>query len=198
MCEAPHPNELLCHVTSNARSQFVAVGVHFLIFGHLRNTEAFCAILFMAFSSAKLLRSALDFGKERAASRSGTKADTPRSRRVIKLDGTETIVLELRENPYSEPIACTPHWTSLHGFLHDHPRFCSFYEWLFPAISVQGYAVETVVAVSSFFCALSGISQGITGAGGPPRIIAYSLLDISKGAIRGLTGIVLVSCFSLL
>jgi hypothetical protein len=178
--------------------QFVAVGVHFLIFGHLRNTEAFCATLFMAFSSVKLLLSSLDFGKERAASCTGAKADTPRSRRVVKLDETETLVLELQESPYSETITGTPHWPSFREFLRDRPRFCSFYESIFPAISVHGYAVETVVVVSSFFCALSGISQGITGAGGPPRIVAYSMLDISKGAIRGLTGIVLVSCFSLL
>jgi hypothetical protein len=152
----------------------------------------------MAFSSVKLLRSSLDFGVERAASYSGSKADTPRSRRVIKLDESETVVLELREDPYSELITGTPHWPSIRGFLQEHPRFCSYYECLFPAVSVQGYAVESVIVVSSFFCALSGISQGITGAGGPPRIVAYSLLDISKGAIRGLTGIVLVSCFSLL
>jgi hypothetical protein len=183
---------------SDCWSQFVALGVHFLIFGHLRNTEALCATLFMAFSSAKLLRSSLDFGIERAASYSGTKADTPRSRRVVKLDETETVVLESKEDPYSESITGTPHWPSLRGFLQDHPRFCSYYECLFPAVSVQGYAVETVAVVSSFFCALSGISQGITGSGGTPRIVAYSVLDISKGAIRGLTGIVLVSCISLL
>jgi hypothetical protein len=178
--------------------QFVAVGVHFLIFGHIRNTEAFCATLFMAFSSVKLLRSSLEFGNERAASRSGTKADTPRSRRVVKLDETETIVAESQEDADSELITGTPHWPSVRGFLHDHPRFRQYYECLFPAISVQGHAVETVVLVSSFCSALSGISQGITGSSGPPRILAYTVLDISKGAIRGLAGINLFSSVGLL
>ena len=155
-------------------------------------------MMFMAFSFVKLLRSSFDFGKERAASLYGTKADTPRSRRVMKLDDTETLVLELKDRPYSESKTGTPHWPVVQSFLQDRPLFRSVYERLFPAISVQGCAVETILLVSSFFCALSGISQGMTGAGGPPRIIAYSVLDFSKGAIRGLTAMNLVSCLSLL
>ncbi len=178
--------------------QFVAVGVHFLIFGHLRNIETCCAMLFMAFSSVKLLQSSFDFGKERMARAIGTKADTPRSRQIIKFDETETLVLELQDGPFSETKTGTPHWHALHGFLQDHPRLRSCYECLFPAISVQGYAVETIVVVSSLFCALSGISQGTTGSGGPPRIVAYTVLDFSKGAIRGLTAINLVSSLSVL
>jgi hypothetical protein len=188
----------LFQITYNDRPQFVAVGVHLLIFGHLRDTEAFCAMTFMAFSFVKLLRSSFDFGKERAASLYGTKADTPRSRRVMKLDDTETLVLELKDGPYSESKTGTPHWPVVQSFLQDRPLFRSVYERLFPAISVHGCAVETILLVSSFSCALSGISQGMTGAGGPPRIIAYSVLDFSKGAIRGLTAMNLVSCLSLL
>jgi hypothetical protein len=180
------------------RPQFVAVGVHFLIFGHIRTAELFCAVLFMSFSFARIVQASLDFGKERDASVSCSLADTPRFHRRIKLDETETVVLELQESPSSEAITGTPHWPIVNGSLQNHPRFRSLYERLFPAISVRGYAVETVILLASFFCALSGISQGLTGAGGPPRIVAYSVLDVSKGAIRGLTGIVLVSCLSLL
>jgi hypothetical protein len=155
-------------------------------------------MLFMAFSCVKLLQSSFDFGKERVASLYGTKADTPRLRRVIKFDDTETLVLELKDGPYSETKTGPPHWPVLQSFLQDRPLLRSVYERLFPAISVQGYAVETIIIMSSFFCALSGIAQGMTGAGGPPRIVAYSVLEFSKGAIRGLTAMNLVSCLSLL
>jgi hypothetical protein len=169
-----------------------------LIFGRMRTAEKFCAALFMAFSFARIVQASLDFGKERDASVAGKIADTPRLRRRIKLDETETVVLELQKSPDSEVITGTPHWPIVNASLQNHPRFRSWYESLFPAISVRGYTVETVILVFSFFCAASGVSQGLTGAGGPPRIVAYSVLDVSKGAIRGLTGIVLVSCLSLL
>jgi hypothetical protein len=178
--------------------QFIAAGVHLLIFGEVRNTTAYCAVLFMSFSSVKIIQATLDFGKERHASSSGSTADTPRLQRKIKLDASETLVLEFQQSPYSETMMGTPHWPIVNSFLLEHPRFRSFYEVLFPAISVRGYAVETVVLVVTFCCALSGMSQGVTGAGGPPRIVAYSVLDISKGSIRGLTSIGLVSNLSLL
>ena len=149
----------------------------------------------MAFAFFKLLASILDFGKERnvALGRSSI-TDTPRLRRRVKLDETETLVLELQTTSYDETIVGTPHWPSVSNFLQGHPRLCAVYERLFPAISIQGYAVETVILVLACFSVPSGLAQGVTGSGGPPIIIAYSLVDPTKGAIRGFQGLLFVSC----
>jgi hypothetical protein len=152
----------------------------------------------MAFSFCRIVQYSFDFGKERDASASGRIADTPRLQRKICLDETETVVLELQASADSESMLGTPHWPSAAHFLHNHPRLRSWYETLFPAVSVAGYTVETVLLVLAFFVALSGISQGVTGAGGPPRVMAYSLLDLSKGATRGLIVSVFFACSSLL
>ena len=166
----------------------------FLLFGYVRTIEASCAAFFMAFAFFKLLASILDFGKERnvALGRSSI-ACTPRLRRRVKLDETETLVLELQTTSYDETIVGTPHWPSVSNFLQGHPRLCAVYERLFPAISLQGYSVETVILVLACFSAPSGLAQGITGTGGPPIIVAYSLLDPTKGAILGLSGLVFVT-----
>jgi hypothetical protein len=154
--------------------------------------------MFMAFSFCKIIQFSFDFGKERAASSVGTLADTPRFKRKLRLDESETIVLEQQESPNSETFIGTPHWPVATEFLRDRPRLRFWYETLFPAISVSGYAVETVVVVLSFFSALAGAAQGLTGAGGPPRIAAFSFMDISKGASRGLTASVFYASLSLL
>jgi hypothetical protein len=178
--------------------QFISIGVHILIVGNIRKTESYCALLFMSFSFLKIIQSSIDFGKERCAAISGSICDTPRSQRKVQLDESETVVLGVRDSACSEAIIGTPHWSGVTGFLGDHPWFCSVYHSVFPALSVRGYAVESIIIVFAVFCAVSGISQGVTGAGGPPRIVAYSLLDISKGAIRGLAVVNLISCLSLL
>jgi hypothetical protein len=152
----------------------------------------------MLFSLGKIIQFSIDFGKERAASIFGTVADTPRSKRKVHMDDTETVVLGIQETHYSEMVTGTPHWSIVRGCLQNNPRFCSWYETFLPAISVRGYAVESVVLAFSIVYALSGMAQGVTGAGGPPRIAAFTLLDISKGACRGLTGPLLISNLSLL
>ena len=181
-------------VAPHACLQFVDIGVSFLVDGYIRTVEASCASLFMAFAFFKLIASSLEFGKERNVALGRSSADTPRLRRRVKLDETETLVLELQATPYDETFVGTPHWPSVSDFLQGHPRLCAVYERLFPAISIQGYAVETVILVLACFSIPSGLAQGITGAGGPPIIIAYSLLDPTKGAIRGLSGLVFVTC----
>ena len=148
----------------------------------------------MAFSFFKLILSSLDFGKERNVALGMSGADTPRLRRKVKLDETETLVLELQASAYEEIVVGTPHWPSVSDFLQGHPRLCAVYELLFPAISMQGHSVETVILVLSLFSVFSGIAQGISGAGGPPTIVAYSLVDPTKGAIRGLSGLRAVTC----
>ena len=121
-------------------------------------------------------------------------ADTPRLMRRVKLDETETLVLELQATPSNGTIVGTPHWPLVSDFLQRHPRLCAVYERLFPAISMKGYSVETVLVVLSCFSVASGLAAGITGAGGPPTIVAYSIVDPSKGAIRGLVGLRVVTC----
>jgi hypothetical protein len=174
--------------------QFVTIGVSLLVYGHIRTAETFCACLFMSFAFFKLLASALDFGKERSAAPGRSSADTPRLRRKVKLDETETLVFELQATPSDDTIVGTPHWPSVSDFLQRHPRLRAVYERLFPAISLKGYSVETVIVVLSCFSVASGLSAGITGASGPPTIIAYSTVDATKGAIRGLIGLRVVSC----
>ena len=195
-------HNIVCCIVLRPKShgclQFLAVGIHFLVFGHVRSIECCCAVLFMAFSFCRIVQFSFDFGKERHASAVGRTADTPRQQRKIHLDETETVVLELQDSPDSETLFGTPHWPSAAHFLQNHPRLRSWYETLFPAVSVAGYTVETILLVLSFFVALSGISQGVTGAGGPPRVIAYSLLDLSKGATRGLIVSVFFACSFLL
>jgi hypothetical protein len=189
---------ILCHKKIHFRLQFLAVGVHFLIFGHVKSIEAFSAALFMSFSLIKIIQFSIDFGKERAASITGTIADTPRSKRKVQMDDTETVVLGVQESHYHEMMMGTPHWSVVHGYLQNNPRFCSWYEKFFPAVSVRGYAVESVVLAFSFFYALSGMAQGVTGSGGPLRIAAFTLMDISKGACRGMTWPALINSLLLL
>ena len=148
----------------------------------------------MSFAFFELLASSLDIGKERNVALGRSSADTPRLRRRVKLDETETLVFELQATPYDETIAGTPHWPLVSDFLQRHPRLCAVYERLFPAISMKGYSVETVLVVLSCFSVASGLAAGITGAGGPPTIVAYSIVDPSKGAIRGLVGLRVVTC----
>ena len=148
----------------------------------------------MSFAFFKLIASSLDFGKERNVALGRSGADTPRLRRRVKLDETETLVFELQATPYEETIAGTPHWPSVSNFLQRHPLLCAVYERIFPAISMKGYSVETVLVVLSCFSVASGLAAGITGAGGPPTIVAYSIVDPSKGAIRGLVGLRVVTC----
>jgi len=112
----------------------------------------------------------------------------------VKLDETETLVLELQASPHDDTVVGTPHWPLVSDFLHNHPRLCAVYERIFPAISVKGYSVETIILIFSFFRALSGIAQGMTGAGGPFTIASYSLFDPTKGAIRGLSGLIFINC----
>ena len=154
--------------------------------------------MFMAFSFCKIIQFSIDFGKEQAAAAAGTLADTPRLKRKIRLDESETVVLEQQESPYSEAVIGTPHWSVASEFLRDRPRLRFWYETLFPAISVSGYTVETVLVVLAFFSAIAGTAQGLTGAGGPPRIAAFSFMDVSKGASRGLTASVFYTSLSLL
>jgi hypothetical protein len=148
----------------------------------------------MSFSFCKLVLSSLDFGKERDAALGRSSGDTPRLRRRVKLDETDTLVLELQASPFDHTVVGTPHWPSVSNVLHDHPRLRAVYERIFPAISVKGYSVETVLLVLSCARSLSGITQGMMGAGGPPAIAAYALVDPTKGAIRGLSGLIFVTC----
>ena len=152
----------------------------------------------MSFSLIKIIQFSIDFGKERAALIFGTIADTPRSRRKVQMDDSETVVLGVQESHYSEMITGTPHWSIVHGYLQNNPRFCAWYERFLPAVSVRGYAVDSVVLAFSFFYALSGMAQGVTGSGGPLRIAAFTVLDISKGACRGMAWPILINSLSLL
>ena len=169
-----------------------------LIFGNVKTVEWFCAALFMLFSFSKLIQSSLNFGKERNIALGRFSMTTPRLRRQLALDETETLVLELQASPNAEIITGTPHWPSVSHFLQGRPRLCAVYERIFPAISMEGYSVETVLGIHSVFRALSGLSQGMTGAGGPPAIAAYAWFNPTKGAIRGLSGLGFVTCGSLM
>ena len=76
--------------------QCVDIGVTVLGYGYIRTVEASCAAFFMAFAFFKLLASSLEFGKERNVALGRISVDTPRLRRRVKLDETETLVLELQ------------------------------------------------------------------------------------------------------
>jgi hypothetical protein len=171
--------------------QFATVGVDILLHSDAKKLEAICAVLLMTFAAVKIIEATVDFGKERLAALVGDcTADTPRRCRKIKLDETETVVLELQETSHDSSRAGTPHWPIIRDFLNDNPRFQSLYDRIFPAISFRGYAVETVLAVLSLSCMASGVGQSFASSG-PPRIVAYNMLDVSKGAIRGLNGVLL-------
>lgn len=173
--------------------QFATVGLGFLLRSDADSLETTCALLLMAFSAVKLIESSVDFGKERVAALAGdSNAGTSRFRRKIKLDETETVVLELQETRYDSIRTGTPHWPVVRDFLHEHPRFQSLYERVFPPISFRGCAVETVLVVLCLSCVASGVGQSFASSG-PPRIVAYNLLEVSKGAIRGLNGVLVLS-----
>lgn len=169
------------------------MGVDLLLHSDAKHLEEICAVLLMAFSALKLIESSLDFGQERiAALVDNSTANTPRFRRKVKLDETETVVLELQETRYDAKRVGTPHWPIIRDFLNDNSRFQLMYERIFPAISFRGYAVETVLSVLCISCIASGVGQSFASSG-PPRIVAYNFLDVSKGAIRGLNGVLLIA-----
>jgi hypothetical protein len=160
-----------------------AAGVSFLIFGNAADTEAGCCMLFMAFAAVKIIAATLDYGKERQVLRAGQKSD--RARRIVEMDETDTIVLGIQETEFSEAATGTPHWPIVADVLEDHPRFQRVYEAVFPAISVRGFAVETVACTLLFFEGLAGFTQGLFGSG-IVKVLAFVTLDISKGAMRGM------------
>ena len=160
-----------------------AAGVSFLIFGNAADTEAGCCMLFMAFAAVKIIAATLDYGKERQVLRAGQKSD--RARRIVEMDETDTIVLGIQETEFSEAATGTPHWPIVAAVLEGHPRFQRVYEAVFPAISVRGFAVETVACTLLFFEGLGGFTQGLYGSG-IVKVLAFVTLDISKGAMRGM------------
>jgi len=160
-----------------------AAGVSFLIFGNAADTEAGCCMLFMAFAAVKIIAATLDYGKERQVLRSGQKSD--RARRIVKMDETETVVLGIQETELSEAATCTPHWPIVAAALEDHPRFQRVYETVFPAISVRGFAVETVACTLLFFEGLGGFTSGLFGSG-IVKVLAFVSMEFSKGAMRGM------------
>jgi hypothetical protein len=171
--------------------QFATVGVDLFLHSDATKLEAICAVLLMTFTAVKIIETTVDFGKERLAALVGNcTAETPRCFRKITLDETETVVLELQETSHGVSRTDTPHWPIIRDFLNYNPRFQSLYDRIFPAISFRGYAVETVLAVLSLSCMVSGVGQSFA-CSGPPRIVAYNVLDVSKGAIRGLNGVLL-------
>lgn len=160
-----------------------------LLHSDVVTTEAVCALFFMAFSAVKLVETSMAFGIERSGKQEGN-LTAPEFERRIKLDETETVVLELQENLKSACRTGTPHWPVIEHLLDDKPRLRTLYERILPSISFRGYAVETVLVVLSCSSILSGVGQSFASSG-PPRIIAYNMMDLSKGAIRGLNGILL-------
>ncbi len=157
----------------------------------VQRLEAICALFLMVFAAVNLIKTSVEFGKERIAVLVGNStAETPRLCGQIKLDETETVVLQLQETQESPSRAGTPHWPIIRDFVDDNPRFQSLYDRIFPAISIRGYAVETVLVVLSLSCMASGVGQSFASSG-PPRIVAYNMLEVSKGAIRGLNGVLL-------
>lgn len=154
-----------------------------LIYGDARVTEAGCCMLFMALAAAKIIAATLDYGKEREVLRAGQKSD--RVRRIVKLDDTETVVLGVQETEYSEAATGTPHWPIVAAFLQEHPRLQRVYEIIFPAISVRGFAVETVFGTITFFEGLAGFTAGLFGSG-IVKVLAFITMEFSKGAMRGM------------
>ena len=117
--------------------------------------------------------------------RSWRSQKSDRARRIVKMDETETVVLGIQETELSEAATGTPHWPIIAAALEDHPRFQRVYETVFPAISVRGFAVETVACTLLFFEGLGGFTQGLYGSG-IVKVLAFVTLDISKGAMRGM------------
>jgi hypothetical protein len=165
------------------RLQFVGFGVRMLIYGNAHFTEAGCCLLFMSLAAVKIIATTLDYGKERQTLRAGQKSN--RVRRIVKFDETETVVLGIQENEFSEADVCTPHWPLVSAFLENYPRLRHVYEAIFPAISVRGYAVETVICTLSFFEGLAGFTAGLFGSG-VVKVLAFIAMDFSKGAMRGM------------
>jgi hypothetical protein len=154
-----------------------------LIYGDAKVTEAGCCMLFMTLAAVKIIAATLDYGKEREVLRAGQKSD--RVRRIVKLDETETVVLGVQETEHSEAATGTPHWPIVAAFLQENPRLQRVYEIIFPAISVRGFAVETVFGTLMFFEGLAGFTAGLFGSG-IVKVLAFITMEFSKGAMRGM------------
>jgi hypothetical protein len=77
------------------------------------------------------------------------------------------------------------HWPKIQNYLNNN---CSknniiMYNRIFPPICQ--YTVETVLIALTICGATSGFLGGLIGTSSPPQLIAFSMLDLSKGSIRG-------------
>lgn len=76
----------------------------------------------------------------------------------------------------------------IHGYVSCSSAFSPPFQ--FKAI----YSVETVFLVNALFRALAGLSQGMTGGGGPARPSLLPTRYSIQGAIHGLSGLTFITC----
>jgi hypothetical protein len=98
--------------------QFAAVGVSLLLHSNVESTERICALFFMVFSAFKLTEISLKIGQRRNSERLGDVDAAPLFDRKIKLDETETVVLELQEGQNGAEVTNVPHWPIIRDFNH--------------------------------------------------------------------------------
>jgi hypothetical protein len=84
----------------------------------------------------------------------------------------------------SESVMLIPpvHWSSVDNCLQTSPTLKSWIEFLFPQICE--YSIETTICALLVCGLASGFLGGMMGTSAPPQLITFSLLSLTKGAIR--------------
>ena len=93
------------------------------------------------------------------------------------LDENQTYVTNPNMEMYHEPC--------LNNFYKRHPSFNNLLIRWFPQISESNISVELIIASLLTCGVFSGFLGGATGTSSPPQILTFTLLDMTKGSMRG-------------
>ena len=170
-------------------SVFEPAGVKMLLFDHTGAARHIIAAMFAVFAFWRANSGALDFGRARAAAASPEPLwnDTDASSGPpYTLDESETVVLHSRER-------WNAHWSYVEQLLNQHPTLRLIYESAFPRISETNKTTETAVLIIAGGFLLSGFMFGLASTGGPPMMVSFILLKVTKGGIRAIRN---VACFA--
>ena len=164
---------------------FESYGVQVLLFDHTGYARHFIGIAFAIFAFWRANSAAHDFGRARAVSASleplWQDSDANAGAPYI-LDETETIVLDSRER-------WNAHRPFVEKFLTDFPAVRRVYEAAFPRCYESNKTTEAALAIFAAGYLVSGFMFGLASTGGPPVMVAFILLKVSKGAIRSVRSV---------
>lgn len=164
---------------------FESYGVKVLLFDHTGYARHFIGIAFAIFAFWRANSAAHDFGRARAVSASPEplwKDSDANAGAPYILDEYETTVLDSQER-------WNAHRPFVEKFLTDFPAVRRVYETAFPRCYESNKSTEAALAIFAAGFLVSGFMFGLASTGGPPVMVTFILLKVSKGAMRSIRSV---------